>query len=86
MQDLNAFSRSPFPAFAKPENRDVRDVLRCHGPLQILELGDKAAELKPAAELERQLHSYKLRLEGITLSDDVEALAPREANPSRRRR
>ena len=64
-------------------------LLASTGPrpaLQILELGDKAAELKPAAELERQLHSYKLRLEGITLSDDVEALAPREAKPSRRRR
>ena len=64
-------------------------LLASTGPrpaLQTLELGDKTAELKPAAELARQLRAYKLRLDGITLSDDVDALAPAEVRPSRRRR
>ena len=64
-------------------------LLASTGPkaaLQMIELGDKSAELKPAAELERQLRSYKLRLDGITLSDDVDALAPADPRPPRRRR
>ncbi len=64
-------------------------LLASTGPksaLQVLELGDKAAELKPRAELARQLDSSKLRLEGMTLLDDVDALAPALARPARKRR
>jgi len=53
-------------------------------PVQITELGDKAQLLGPAAELKRQLERGKLRLDGIRLVDDLEALTP--AAPPRRRR
>jgi WD40 repeat protein len=64
-------------------------LLASTGPkpaLDVLELGDKNAELKPAAELAKQLATYKLRLEGISLADDVDALAPAEAKPARKKR
>ncbi len=53
-------------------------------PVQITELGDKAQLLGPAVELKRQLERGKLRLDGIRLVDDLEALTP--AAPPRRRR
>jgi WD40 repeat protein len=52
--------------------------------LQVAELGDKTAEDRPGAELSKQLARGKLKLEGITLSDDYEALAPVKAAKKRR--
>ena len=54
--------------------------------VQVTELGDKSRLLAPAAELKQQLERGKLRLDGIRLVDDLEALAPLEAKPARRRR
>jgi len=44
--------------------------------LQLFELDDKKTLLSPAKELARKLKKYKLRFDGINLTDDVEALAP----------
>ena len=54
--------------------------------VQIAQLGDKAALLAPGAELKKQLGRGKLRLEGIRLVDDLDALSPAEAKPLRKRR
>jgi len=52
--------------------------------VQIAELGDKAQLQSPSAELRRQLERGKLRMDGIRLVDDLDALAPEK--PARRRR
>ena len=52
--------------------------------LQITELGNKSQLLAPAAELKKQLDRARLRLDGIRLVDDLEALTPAPA--ARRRR
>ncbi|HZX97572.1 MAG TPA: protein kinase [Myxococcales bacterium] len=44
--------------------------------LELAELGDKSQLLGPADELQKQLSRSKLRLDGIHLVDDLEALAP----------
>jgi WD40 repeat protein len=54
--------------------------------VQISELGDKSQLLAPAAELKKQLARGKLRVDGIRLVDDLDALAPSEAKPVRKRR
>ncbi|MFN2549043.1 MAG: serine/threonine-protein kinase [Myxococcales bacterium] len=54
--------------------------------VQITEIGDKALLLAPGAELRKQLDRDKLKLDGIRLVDDVDALAPAPAKPARRRR
>ena len=54
--------------------------------VQIAQLGDKAQLLAPGAELKKQLDRGKLRLDGIRLVDDLDALSPTEAKPSRKRR
>ena len=54
--------------------------------MQIAQLGDKAQLLAPEAELKKQLGRGKLRLNGIRLVDDLDALAPAEARPVRKRR
>lgn len=54
--------------------------------VQITELGNKAQLLAPGAELKKQLDRGKLRLDGIRLVDDLDALSPVEAKPARRRR
>jgi WD40 repeat protein len=54
--------------------------------VQISELGDKAQLLAPGAELKKQLARSKLRMEGIRLVDDLDALPPPEAKPGRKRR
>jgi WD40 repeat protein len=54
--------------------------------VQISELGDKAQLLAPGAELKKQLARGKLRMEGIRLVDDLDALQPSEAKAVRRRR
>jgi len=53
--------------------------------IQISELGDKTQLLSPGAELARQLERDKLRLDGIRLVDDFEALTPEKPAPRRRR-
>ena len=45
--------------------------------LQLIELDDKSTLLPPEEELERQLKKGRLRLEGISLMDDLDALAQR---------
>ncbi len=54
--------------------------------LHLVELGDKALLLAPAAELKKQLERAKLKLDGIHLIDDAEALTPPEGKPGRKRR
>ena len=54
--------------------------------VQIAQLGDKAALLPPGPELKKQLARGKLRLDGLRLVDDLDALAPAEAKPARKRR
>ena len=54
--------------------------------LQLVELGDKAMLLQPQPELKKQLERNKLRLDGIRLTDDFDALAPVEVKPAKRRR
>jgi WD40 repeat protein len=53
-------------------------------PLQITELGDKSKLLPASLELKKQLDRAKLRLDGLRLVDDLDALAP--AKPARKRR
>jgi WD40 repeat protein/serine/threonine protein kinase len=54
--------------------------------LHLVELGDKALLLAPAAELKKQLERAKLKLDGIHLIEDAEALTPPDGNPGRKRR
>ncbi len=44
--------------------------------VQFVELDDKKTLLTPDKELARRLKKYKLRFDGISLSDDVDALVP----------
>jgi WD40 repeat protein/serine/threonine protein kinase len=53
-------------------------------PVQTTELGDKSQLLPPSLELKKQLERGKLRLDGLRLVDDLDALAP--ARPARKRR
>jgi hypothetical protein len=53
-------------------------------PVQITQLGDKSQLLPPSLELKKQLERGKLRLDGLRLVDDLDALAP--AKPARKRR
>ena len=54
--------------------------------VQITELGDKALLASPSAELGKQLDRDKLRMDGIRLVDDTDALAPAPVKPARKRR
>src|SRR5216684_1824537 len=54
--------------------------------LHLVELGDKALLLATAAELKKQLERAKMKLDGIHLIDDAEALTPPEGKPGRKRR
>jgi WD40 repeat protein len=54
--------------------------------LHLLELGEKRLLLGPVPELKKQLERGKLKVDGIQLVDDLDALAPPEARPARRRR
>jgi hypothetical protein len=51
-----------------------------------VELGEKRLLLGPEPELKKQLERGKLKMDGIQLVDDLDALVPPEARPARRRR
>ena len=54
--------------------------------LQVVELPDKAQLAAPAMDLAQKLERYKLRLDGITLLDDIDALTPVEPRAAKKRR
>jgi WD40 repeat protein len=54
--------------------------------LQMVELGEKKLLLAPEPELKKQMERGKLKMDGIRLADDLEALSPPDAKPARRRR
>ena len=53
--------------------------------LQIVDLPDKSLLAAPAQDLAQKLSRYKLRLEGITLLDDTDALTPPAPRTTRKR-
>jgi WD40 repeat protein len=69
------FERAPEPrALAFSADGKFLASVGEHPPMQLVELDDTKALLKPAAELDRQLALHKLRFEGILLVDDTASL------------
>ena len=72
------FERAPEPkAIAFSKDGSMLASAGEFPALQLIEIDEKATLLRPEPELARQLKRRKLKLEGIELVDDDEALAQR---------